>query len=204
VIQHIGAGRKNRFQRGGMHLTVPAGSLYRPVWFSADTLPCAAGWRIHHKETPLHRAARLHLPADVPVHLQEKALIASYNSKGNVVPAGGAWDGDGVTADIMLFGDYYVLIDTVPPAVVPQFADSADLRKHEMLSIKIMDDMSGIDSYNAEIDGEWALMEYDAKNDALHYLFDKAYIQRDTTHALTLTVSDRRRNRAILKTRFVW
>ncbi|MDR3236352.1 MAG: M23 family metallopeptidase [Prevotellaceae bacterium] len=199
----------NYYECGGMRIDVPAGSLYRPVWFSADTLPrtdgaAAAVWRIHHNTTPLHLAARLHLPADVPARWRAKALMASYNSKGNVVSAGGAWDGDGVTAKIASFGNYFVTIDTLPPAVKPLFADSADLRKHERLSVKIIDDLSGVDSYSAAIDGEWALMEYDAKENVLHYLFNKARIKRNAAHTLTVTVSDRQRNSTTLKTRFVW
>jgi hypothetical protein len=34
--------------------------------------------------------------------------------------------------------------------------------------VKVKDDISGVDSYSAEINGKWILMEYDPKNDQLN------------------------------------
>jgi hypothetical protein len=199
----------NVFHAHGLKVTVPAGSLYRPVWFTADTLPrpdssCSAYWRIHTPETPLHRAAQIHLPAAVPGHLQSKAVVASYNSKGKITSSGGTWDGDGVRASITAFGDYFVVLDTVPPRIAPQFAPRANMRKREKLSVNITDNLSGIGSYHATIDGQWALMEYDAKDDVLDYFFDPARIRRGHTHTLVLTVTDRRLNVSTLETQFIW
>ena len=199
----------NVFHERGLKVTVPAGSLYRPIWFTADTLPrpdsvYSACWRIHTAETPLHRAAQIHLPAVVPEHLQSKAVVASYNSKGKITSSGGTWDGDGVTASISSFGDYFVTLDTVPPLVEPQFARHANLKKHEKLSVKITDNLSGISSYRATIDGEWALMEYDAKDDVLEYFFNPARLKRNQTHTLVVTVTDRRLNLSTFETTFIW
>ena len=199
----------NVFHKSGLKVTVPAGALYRPIWFTADTLPRSdsshsAYWRIHTKEVPLHRAAQIHLPAVVPQHLQSKAVVASYNSKGKLSSSGGTWSGDEVTAYIASFGDYFVALDTLPPLIAPQFAPRANVKKHEKLSIKVTDDLSGIGSYSAMIDGKWALMEYDAKDDVLEYFFNPVCIQRNQTHTLVLTVMDRRLNMSTLETDFIW
>jgi hypothetical protein len=193
----------------GLTVTVPVGGLYRPVWFTVDTLPrpdssCSPYWRIHTPETPLHRAAQIHLPAAVPEHLRPKAVVASYNSKGDLVASGGAWEGDGVRASITAFGSYFVALDTVPPRIAPQFAPRANMRKREKLSVNITDNLSGISSYHATIDGQWALMEYDAKDDVLDYFFDPARLRRGRTHTLVLTVTDRRFNESTLETQFIW
>ena len=37
------------------------------------------------------------------------------------------------------------------------------MTNHKFLTIKISDALSGIKSYDAYIDGEWILMEYDLK-----------------------------------------
>jgi hypothetical protein len=199
----------NVFHEGGLKVTVPAGALYRPVWFTADTLPRpdsahSAYWRIHTAETPLHRAAQIHLPAVVPPHLQSKAIVASYNSKGKISSSGGTWNGDGISASISSFGNYFVALDTVPPLIEPQFAPQANVKKHEKLSVKITDDLSGISSYSAMIDGKWALMEYDAKDDVLEHFFSPAHIKRNQTHTLVLTVMDKRLNVSTFETTFVW
>ena len=199
----------NVFHERGLKVTVPAGSLYRPVWFMADTLPrpdsvYSTYWRIHTAETPLHHAAQIHLPVVLPEYLQSKAVVASYNSKGKITSSGGTWDGDGVKASISSFGDYFVALDTVPPLIEPQFARHANLKKHEKLSVKITDNLSGVSSYSAMIDGKWALMEYDAKDDLLEYFFNPARIKRDQTHTLVVTVVDKRLNISTFETDFIW
>jgi hypothetical protein len=40
------------------------------------------------------------------------------------------------------------------------------------LSLTITDELSGIDAYNATLNGEWILMEYETKNNTLTYNFD--------------------------------
>jgi hypothetical protein len=199
----------NVFHEQGLKVTVPAGALYRPIWFTADTLPrpdssYSAYWRLHTAETPLHHAAQIHLPADVPQHLQSKAVVASFNSKGKLSSSGGTWSGNGVSASITSFGNYFVALDTLPPLIEPQFAQQANVKRHEKLSVKITDNLSGIGSYSATIDGEWALMEYDAKDDVLEYFFNPAYIKRNQTHTLVVTVTDKRHNLSTLETTFIW
>jgi hypothetical protein len=199
----------NVWQEQGLKVTVPAGSLYRPLWFMADTLPrpdgaCSAYWRIHTADVPLHRTVQIHLPAEVPTHLQSKAVVASFNSKGKILSSGGTWTEDGVSTSISSFGDYFVALDTVPPLIDPQFIRQANVKKYEKLSIRITDNLSGISSYSAMIDGKWALMEYDAKDDVLTYFFNPDYLQRDQTHTLVLTVMDRRLNLSSFETQFIW
>jgi hypothetical protein len=109
-----------------------------------------------------------------------------------------------VSASIAAFGDYFVILDTVPPLIKPQFVRQANLKKQEKLSVKITDDLSGISSYSAMIDGRWALMEYDAKDDVLEYFFNPTHIKRNRTHTLVLTVMDKRLNVSTLETQFIW
>jgi hypothetical protein len=199
----------NVFHEDRLKVTVPKGALYRPTWFTADTLPRpdssrSAYWRIHTAEVPLHHAAQIHLPADVPKRLRAKAVVVSHNSKGKIVSSGGTWSDGGVNASIASFGDYFVMLDTVPPLIEPKFASHANLKKHDKLSVKITDKLSGVSSYSAMIDGKWALMEYDAKNNVLEYFFDPARLKRNQTHTLVVTVMDKRLNMSTLETDFIW
>jgi len=72
------------------------------------------------------------------------------------------------------------------------------------MRIRIRDDFSGIKSYEPEIDGKWALFEYDQKNDVLIYQFDEERITKGSRHDLTLKVTDRKDNVNVYKTTFVW
>ncbi|MDD3722865.1 MAG: M23 family peptidase, partial [Lutibacter sp.] len=60
---------------------------------------------------------------------------------------------------------------------------------HEKLQVKIFDYKSGINTYRAEINGEWILMEYDVATGLLTYDFnDKTF--SDSKHELKVVVTD--------------
>jgi hypothetical protein len=60
----------------------------------------------------------------------------------------------------------------------------------DQIAFSIKDNLSGIHSFIGKIDGNWALFEYDAKDDLLYYVFDPARMQFGTNHLLKLTVID--------------
>ncbi|MFQ8826463.1 MAG: M23 family metallopeptidase [Alistipes sp.] len=64
------------------------------------------------------------------------------------------------------------------------------LRVEETIAVKISDDFSGIGSYSATIDGQWALFELDAKTGTLTHYFDDKRWEKGKTHELVLTVTD--------------
>jgi len=203
--------RDNRYAQAGMSIHIPAGSLYRSILFTADTVmyapayACSRLWTIHNDEIPLHTSgATLYIEADVPKEHRDKALMANVTKTGGLRSVGGSWKDGGMTAKITAFGDYCMVVDTIPPVITPKFKNGANLSNSTTLSIKIYDSLSGISSYKAFIDGQWALMEYDAKNNMLIYTFDPKRIKKNTTHTLLLNVTDKCRNSAALKTTFVW
>lgn len=57
---------------------------------------------------------------------------------------------------------YTIATDSIPPAIIPYSWNRNNLR------IKIFDELSGIKSYRATLDGEFLLMRYDSKKDMLH------------------------------------
>ena len=46
------------------------------------------------------------------------------------------------------------------------------MTNYRYLSLTISDDLSGIDTYTATLNGDWILMEYETKNNTLTYNFD--------------------------------
>ena len=69
------------------------------------------------------------------------------------------------------------------------------MAKKKSITIKITDNLSGIGSYRATIDGEWVLMTYDAKNDLLKYNFDDKITIGN--HTFRLTVKDKVGNKSL-------
>ena len=69
--------------------------------------------------------------------------------------------------------------------------------------MRISDGLSGVDQIIPKIDGKWALMEYDAKNNRLTYYFNPDYISHGT-HEFSLTIIDAVGNSKEYKSKFDW
>ena len=68
------------------------------------------------------------------------------------------------------------------------FYEGKTIDTYKTISIKISDDLSGIDTYNAYLNGKWILMEYDYKTKKLvHNLSDNIYVKGKNDFKLVVT-----------------
>lgn len=74
---------------------------------------------------------------------------------------GGRWMNGSLNFTTREFGHFTILADTVPPTINLIDANNQAVR------FKIRDNLSGISSFEANVNGEWLLMNYDAKNDII-------------------------------------
>lgn len=76
-------------------------------------------------------------------------------------------------------GKFILAKDTIAPRIYsPNFKKDAKIDANTTLKVSISDDMSGIASYNAYLNGKWILMEYETKNNRLTYNFiDKKHVK---------------------------
>ena len=81
--------------------------------------------------------------------------------------------GNTFTARTRNLGTYTLAKDTIAPKVYPKnFKDKQWLNNYRYLSVHISDDLSGINTYSATLNGKWILMEYEPKKNTLTYNFD--------------------------------
>jgi hypothetical protein len=84
--------------------------------------------------------------------------VYRVSAKGGSTYLGGEWVNDRINFSTREFGDFMVLRDSVAPSIRAIYVNSSAAR------FKIKDDLSGIETYEATINGEWLLMHYDNKN----------------------------------------
>ena len=203
--------QENSFSHKGFNINIPEGSLYDTLYFSYAEAPSMTGTFssvhfVHNRYTPLHKFCNLYItPDSVPIGFESKLIAAIINGKEELVPAGGEWDGEKLNVRTRKFGKYVIVIDTVNPEIKPfNIHDNKNMTGLSDIRFRITDDFSGIKSYTGIIDGEWALFEYDPKNDLLIYRFDKDRITKKQQHDLELTVIDDRDNIAVYNAGFYW
>ena len=100
-----------------------------------------------------------------------------------------------MTCSIKNFGRYTIAIDTVAPKCKPQnFVSGKALKaKEKKIIVKISDNLSGVSYYNAYLNGQWILAEYDGKSGRL--IMDAKKLKQGT-NKLTIKLSDSKSNSA--------
>jgi Peptidase family M23 len=203
--------RANRFSAENVSVSIPAGALYDTLYFTykkeIGTSEMLSDLHyIHDKFTPVHKAYSLSIkPESVPAGKKSKMLIVQLGDDQKKIAENSTWADGFLTAEVLSFGRFYIGIDTVPPAISAiGLLQGVNLTGKKEIRIKITDDLSGIKSYEPSIDGNWALFEYDQKNDLLIYKFDETRIKKGISHKLFLEVTDNKDNSSTYKCDFIW
>lgn len=193
----------NTFEQESIKINIPPGVLYDDVDFLYSTAPQPANaysltHRVHNSLTPLFSAYNLSIkPTNLPVHLQDKALIASAEGGAE----GGKFENGWVTVNTRNFGNFYVVVDTLAPTISPRnLSAGKNIAAQRKIDFTISDNFSGIQSFDGYIDDQWVLMEYDSKNKHLWHVFDPALSKG--THHFKLVVKDWKDNEKVYEVNF--
>lgn len=196
--------RPARWDTIGFQFIAPERAFYDTVNFRYRRLPGQPAYYsdfhvVHNPNTAIHESCTLRIiPDKLPERLKKHALVVKVSDKGKPSAAGGKWDGEWLTVNVRDFGTYAVMADTLPPAIRPlNFVSNQPLKNKERINIRIHDDLSGIKSYYTTLNGQWILMEYDAKNNLLSYFRDA--IAKPGRNTLRLKVSDEAGNENVVE-----
>lgn len=99
-------------------------------------------------------------------------------------------------------GKFALVKDVVAPKITPiQFKEAQWMSTQKVMEFTISDDLSGIQSYNGYLNGEWILFEYDYKTQKLTHDFSDNVV-KEGRNDLKLIVVDNVGNSTIFETHF--
>jgi hypothetical protein len=186
---YIVAGKPNNFELGNAKVYFPANTFYNDFYIDlkdrGDTIT------IHNNSVPAHKNFTLtfnttHLPEDS----RKTAFIARLDMKNRPDYVKTYKRGNTFTTRTRNLGTYTLAQDTVPPLIRPKnFKSKQWLTNYRYLSLIIGDDLSGIANYEATLNGEWILMEYEPKSRTLTYNFDDKILDKKQ-YDLRVVVTD--------------
>jgi hypothetical protein len=131
------------------------------------------------------------------LELQNKALIVNLLKK----TQGGIFENGYVKTEIRNFDSFFIMTDTLAPRIVPvNLSDGASMVNIPRILFRISDNLSGIKSFNAKINGNWVLMEYEPKSGSLWHRFEESTYKGKND--FELTVSDMKDNLNTYKATF--
>lgn len=182
----------NSFTNNSVRVNIPNGCLYDTLKFKYDLNPpcddCASPVHSIGKltDTPLHKSMTVSIKLDkVSEAAASKAIMVSFDNKGNPIAEGGSIKWNWITATTHSFGDYAVMLDSLAPILRPKnFQDQTSYPNLDTLKFHLEDDLSGIRSYSGTLNGKWVLLEYDPKNDLLYYVKDERMVKGLNTFRL--------------------
>jgi hypothetical protein len=194
-LKFLAHDRSHTFIEDEVLVKIPSGLLYKDIYFEYRKEPASPEtispiYWLHNRYTPLHSYMTVVIRnEDIPKRLKSKALIVSTTNGKNWYAEGGRWKGDQLSVRTRSFGGYAIAIDSTAPTIKPiNIYPGANMANKWSIQFKINDDLSGIGSYRAEVDGKWILMDYDAKNQLITHFFDGRIGKGE--HELVLKVKD--------------
>jgi hypothetical protein len=203
--------RTNKFVAENISLSIPSGALYDTLFFSfkrnqGNSMMLSDVYQVHNIFTPLHRAYTLAIkPSIIPAGKESKMTIIQLSDDLKKNAINSTWKDGYLSGESMSFGNFFVGIDTIGPLISANgLISGPDLTGKKDLRIKITDDLTGIKSYEPTIDGNWALFDFDQKNNVIIYRFDDKRITKGTKHKLSLKVTDNKDNISLYNCEFTW
>jgi murein DD-endopeptidase MepM/ murein hydrolase activator NlpD len=194
----------NTFDTTGLSITLPLKTLFSNLNFvySKSPRPIGGYSPIHHVHNgliPLKGTYNLSINTaeDLPSNLRSKALIVNTRK----IAQGGYYENGSVKAELKTFDSFYLTLDTVAPKIIPlNIRDGVNLASTSKIQFRIADNLSGIESFTALIDGRWVLMEYDSKSGTLWHRLNDLLVKGK--HDFQLIVTDKKNNTAMFHALF--
>jgi hypothetical protein len=187
--------------KGLIDIYIPKYALYEDTYLDINIE--GESLKLHDYRTPIHKSITIGFDVSNYSDEDKKQLFI-----GNKMPWGKVYyknttkKRNRFTAQVKEFGEYILAKDIEAPTITPlNFRNNQWLSKFRYLKVKIDDEMTGIGSYRATVNGKFILMEYDYKTKTLVHDFNDGVVT-DTENNFKLVVTDQVGNTAIFESKF--
>ena len=198
---YLVAKRNNNYDLSGAKVYFPANTFYKDFYIDLkkgrDTVT------IHNAKVPAQRNFTISFDVDrYSKENRKKLFIARLDRKGRPSYASTYKRGNTFTTRTRNLGTYTLVKDTIAPSITPKnFKEEEWLNNYSYLSLEIADDLSGIKTYRATLNGAWILMEYEPKRRTITYNFDDKILDKQEC-ALEVIVTDNVGNKTTFNSTF--
>lgn len=196
----VKAASDHNYTKDNVSVFIPANAFYEDFYMDFDVRDSIL--YLHEATVPVHTNVIVsfdvsHLPKEV----LQKTFIAGFNDKKISYNASYMEEGR-LTAKVRYLGNFKLAQDNNPPKIFsPSFTEGKWLSSKETFSLKISDDLSGIATFDAWINGKWALMHYDHKTRTIFHNFSDGIVD-EGRNDLKVNVTDNVGNSTTFETHF--
>lgn len=183
------ADKPNNFDLGAAKVYFPSNTFYKDFYIDLkkgkDTVA------IHNNSIAAHRNFTISFDVSKYAPADRKQLFIARLDKNMEPRHSKTYKRDGsFTTRTRTLGTYTLAKDTISPTISARnFKEKQWLSNYSYLSLEISDDLSGINTFSAILNGEWILMEYEPKTKTITYNFDDKILNK-TQCDLKVVVTD--------------
>ncbi len=183
------ANRPNSYDLDMAKVYFPESTFYNDFYIDLKKGTDTVG--VHDGSVAAHRNFTITFDVSkYSVERKKQLFIARISDEGKPRYARTYKRGSTFTTRTKNLGQYTLVADTTAPKVSARnFKPGKWLNNYRYLSLTISDDLSGINSYNAYLNGKWILMEYEPKRQTITYNFDDKIVE-GTQSDLKVVVTD--------------
>ncbi|CEN36538.1 M23 family metallopeptidase [Capnocytophaga cynodegmi] len=183
------AGRDQYFTFDGGNVYFPERTFYEDFLIQIesknDTLT------LHNPATAVHKFFNLSFNNKKFSEKEaQKVFIARLNDKNKPSAERTIYKNGLFTTRTRNLGRFTLMKDTIAPTLRPlNFKNNATVTA-STLKVEIKDDLSGVESYSATLNGQWILFEYEPKTQTLTFDFSDIDTKKTNTYRLEMVAKD--------------
>lgn len=154
----IAAGKEISYSEDDLQINFNKESLLDDLFLRVSTTGTASSPRLELNSSREYLWNAVNILWNAPSFSGNKNRSHAYNtSGGGKTFLGGTWQGDTLNFGARYWGEISILEDNTKPTIKVIRVNPTEMR------FVIRDDLSGIDSYEAYVNGKWVLMRYEYK-----------------------------------------
>jgi murein DD-endopeptidase MepM/ murein hydrolase activator NlpD len=160
----------NSYAKDDISVFIPENTFYEDFYLNFDVKNNELF--LHDDSVAVHNSMTITFDVTkIPAAEREKMFIANLDDgRPNYNPT--FKKDDYFSVKTKNLGKFFLAKDEVAPRIYnPNFEEAANLDAQKTLKVSITDDLSGIATYNAYLNGNWILMEYENKLNRLTHNF---------------------------------
>ena len=196
----VKAANDNNYTKNNVSVFIPANAFYDDFYMDFDVKDSVL--HLHNPTVPIHTSVTVSFDVgSLSKEELQKTFIAGFSDKKFSYNNSYMEDGK-LTAKVKQLGNFKLAKDVTPPKIFAQsFEEGKWLTSYNTISFKISDDLSGIATYDAWLNGKWILMHYDYKTRIIYHNFSDGIVD-EGRNELKITVTDNVGNSTTFETHF--
>ena len=197
---YIKAKKEYMFEKDNWTVTFPANTFYTD--FDLNLSVANKVLTLHDDTVPVHSNFTIQVQDSTHSALEKEKMFLGRIEGGRISYNPTTVKGNTFTTKVKTLGKYGLVLDNVNPVInIGRSIEGKWITAQKELKVTIYDALSGIKSYNAFLNDQWILMEYDNKTRQLTHDFSDGIVA-EGANILKVIVVDQMGNSTTFETRF--